>query len=79
MAEDDNLIVDCAFVCKQSFNSIVKLLPTYSERELKALLEYESTHQRRKHYIDRIHGRYSKLRAQREREIYLTGSIDVDC
>lgn len=79
MAEDDHTTVDCAFVCKQSFNAIVKLLPTYNERELKALLEYEATHQRRKHYIDRIHGRFNKLRAQREREIYMQGSINVNC
>ena len=79
MPEYEHVTVDCAAVCKQSFNTIVKLLPTYSERELKALLEYEATHQRRKHYIDRIYGRFNKLRSQREREIYMQGSIDVNC
>lgn len=45
------------------------------EEELKALINYELSTTRRKSFIERMHQRYSKLRAKRERDNLFNGGL----
>jgi hypothetical protein len=49
----------------QSLNETINKL---TEDELKSALNTEMSHDRRKHFVTRIHARGAKLRAKRERE-----------
>ena len=68
--------INCREVLDHSWNDFINCLGEYSESELKDLLGYESKHRKRKHFISRIHARYSKVRSAREREEILNGNGD---
>lgn len=60
--------IDCRKILDHSWNDFISTLGEYSESELESLLKHESKHRKRRHFISRIHARYSKVRTVRERE-----------
>ena len=50
------------------FNEFVSMLSEFTEAELTKMLTHERAHENRRHYVERIHARYSKLRTARERK-----------
>ena len=62
-------------VYELTFRELLAVLSTLSEDELRSAINYEvSTYQRQK-VISRLHQRYTKLRAIRERDALVRGKI----
>lgn len=57
-----------------TWGELNKALNKLTEKELNALLQRERTGKRRNAYLSRLHGRFNKLRAIRERQELLGGS-----
>ena len=51
-----------------TWREFMLILPTMNEQQLAEAINYEVSTYRRKNYITRMHQRYSRLRADRERE-----------
>ena len=52
----------------ENWQALNENLTQLTEDELKSALNTERSHDRRKHFVTRIHARGAKLRAKRERE-----------
>ena len=58
-----------------SWKDMQERLTKLSEEELKGFINYEASTYRRKSIIFRLHQRYSKLRARRERDSIVKGEL----
>ena len=70
-----NEVVTCEQVFKD-WKTLNKYVSEMNEQELLILLNYELAGKRRPTYITRIHERYTRLRANRERQGMFNGMID---
>ena len=59
----------------QSWKELMAILPTLDENELVVAINTEVSGFKRKGHIERMHQRYSKLRAKRERDALVAGDI----
>jgi hypothetical protein len=55
------------------WSDLLEKLVSCTEEELLTLLNHEALLYRRKHFVVRLHMRYSKLRMRRERKLLLQG------
>ncbi len=55
------------------FGTMVSCLKELREDQLRALINYELSTRRRASFLERLHMRYTKLRAKREREELMQG------
>lgn len=62
-------------VYELTFRELLAVLSTLSEDELRSALNYEVSTYRRQKVISRLHQRYTKLRAIRERDALVRGKI----
>lgn len=56
-----------------SWKELISVLGTLSEQELKDTINFEVSTYKRKNVIARLHQRYTKLKAKREREELIAG------
>lgn len=57
------------------WKDLMQRLPALTESELVTLINYEVARYHRHAIIRRLHARYSKLRAARERELLVAGEM----
>lgn len=58
-----------------TWRELMTTLPSMNEQQLAEAINYEVSTYRRKNFIARMHQRYSRLRADREREQLLNQEI----
>lgn len=58
-----------------SWKDLIAKLPSLTEDELREAINLEVSLYKRKNFISRMHMRYAKLHAAREREALLAGEI----